>query len=126
MHRFVSFSGEADYEFERSREITHPPRLGLAGVSLGVVGDGEYGVGLQEPLWANMILGVMVRFRQFGGANPYGEGSIGAYVKAPYMGLSNSAGEEENPSEETSPEPWFDYERVVVEEGNLDVAEGIL
>jgi hypothetical protein len=52
-----------------------------------VVGDGEYGVGLQASFWGNMIGGAMVRFRQFGDAEYSREGSIGAYVKAPYMGV---------------------------------------
>ena len=90
------FGGDAGIEYNFSRQIG----VGYAelqvsamtwemvpvsvGAGVGVVGDGEYGAGLQASLWGNMIGGAMVRFRQFWDTEYYKEGSIGAYVKGPY------------------------------------------
>jgi hypothetical protein len=54
---------------------------------VGAAIDGEYGVGLQTSLWGNFLGGGMLRFRQFWESEYYREGSIGAYVKAPYWGV---------------------------------------
>ncbi len=95
------------------------------GAGVGVVGDGEYGVGLQASFWGNYIGGGMLRLRQFGDVEYSREGSIGVYVKAPYMGFTRSVREEENPPQETSSEPVFDYGFFGAENGDADVTQGI-
>ena len=84
---------DAGMEYNFSREIWVPYAelqvgvLGLAGLSVGLVSDGDYGAGLQTSLWGNAFVGAMVRYRQFWDTEYSREGSIGAYVKAPYMGV---------------------------------------
>ena len=80
---------DAGIEYNFSREIwvqytEAQVGTGMVGVSVGLVSDGDYGAGLQTSLWANIIGGAMVRYRQFWDAQ-YRDRSIGAYVKAPYM-----------------------------------------
>ena len=85
----LCLGADAGIEYNFSREIwvryaELQAGVVLAGLSVGVVSDGDYGAGLQTSLWANIIGGAMVRYRKFWDTQ-YRDRSIGAYVKGPYM-----------------------------------------
>jgi hypothetical protein len=134
-----SFGGDAGIEYNFSRQIgvgyAELPVSVLTwevipvsvGAGVGVVGDGEYGVGLQASFWGNYIGGGMLRLRHFWDSEYSREGSIGAYVKAPYMGFTHSVGEEEYPPQETFSELGFDYGYGFfgAENGDADATQGI-
>ena len=86
--RYLGGDVGAEYHFLRKKWIGYAEFQvsdALFGASVGLAADGDYGVGLQASFWGNYILGTMVRFRQFLGGGYYREGSIGAYVKAPFL-----------------------------------------
>ncbi len=56
----------------------------LAGMSVGVVHDGELGVGAQASLWVNWLAGAMVRFRRFGPSDQEQDWSVALYLKLPF------------------------------------------
>ena len=56
----------------------------LAGMSVGLVHDEEYGVGAQASLWVNWLAGAMVRFRRFGPSDREHGWSVAFYLKLPF------------------------------------------
>ena len=57
----------------------------LAGTSIGVVFDEDYGVGWQWSSWVNMFGGAIVRHRWYDEALDANEWSLGVYGKLPYL-----------------------------------------